>query len=191
MKVIDYCLNSDLTIKKYKKEEILYYFNQVCEEVSFVKKGTIRIVNYSIDGQEEVLSIINEHELFANALIFSIPNRYLGDVIASKDCEIINIKKKSLESLLQNDLEFLNDYINILSIKTIEMTQRNKVLLHRSIKDKIFSYLELHNKCLSISITSLSKELSIPRPSLSREINNLIRDKVLIRKDKKIYLNNY
>jgi len=171
--------------KRYRKKDLIYYNGQLCEEVAFVKSGSIAIMNYSLNGNEELISLINEGELFANALIFSKEKKYLGDVYALNDCELLLIKKDVLISSLQKDKQLLDEYICLIAKKTIDLNIKTKMLLHNSIEEKIIFYLENHHNTCELSITLFAKELGVPRPSLSRSINILIREKKLYKNNRK------
>lgn len=173
------------TLKTYKKNDLIYYNNQLCEEVAFVKSGNIAIMNYSLNGNEEIISFIDKGELFANALIFSKERRYLGDVYALSDCELLLVKKEVLITALQKDKQLLDEYICLIAKKTIDLNIKTKMLLHNSIEEKIIFYLENHHNTCELSITLFAKELGIPRPSLSRSINILMREGKLFKNEKK------
>lgn len=190
MKVLDFFKNNpNLEKKEFSKGQIIFRLNQSCNNVSLVLKGTVKIVNYSLDGQEEVLSLINENSLFANALIFAEDNRYLGDVIAMENSTLIMIEKDILILQLQNDSEFLQDYIKLISQKTIELNQKNKLLLHKNIAKRVLYYLEMHDGKCDRTVSSLAIELGIIRPCLSRVVNSLIKEGIIAKnKNNRIYL---
>ena len=54
---------------------------------------------------------------------------------------------------------------------------------------QIIYYLELNKGKVHMSVTELSKELVLPRPSVSRELSNMIDEGMIIKKGRNIYLN--
>ena len=178
----------------YERGDIIFTNNEECTSVGFVIKGAIKITSITFLEKEETISYIKENEMFGNALIFSSNPHYLGDVIAEKKSTIIFINKKELIKLLQTNESFLNLFLKEISDKSIKIKKQNKLFAHKNIKDRILFYLkEISNQQRSstiyiTSITKLSLELSLPRPSVSRELSNLEKENLIIKNKKKITL---
>ena len=177
-----------LDIKKYDEETLLFHEGERCEAVCYVVKGEVNIISYSSNGEENLISRINEDEFFANALIFSKSPYYLGEVVVKKGSTLILIPKEKLLKMLKYD-DFLKYYLMQMSDKTIYMSSRNKLLAIKNIRARIIYYLELNKGKLYMSVTELSKELVIPRPSVSRELSNMIDEGIITKKGKIIHLN--
>ena len=177
-----------LDIKKYDEETLLFHEGERCETVCYVVKGEVNIISYSNNGEENLISRINEDEFFANALIFSKSPYYLGEVVVKKGSTLILIPKEKLLEMLKYD-DFLKYYLMQMSDKTIYMSSRNKLLAIKNIRARITYYLELNKGKLCMSVTELSKELVIPRPSVSRELSNMIDEGIITKKGKIIHLN--
>lgn len=159
--------------------EVLFHEGEECHHVYLIKKGKIDIVSYTLDGNEEIISTLSKDDVFANALIFSKNNLFLGEIIAKEKTILAYLSKKDLLYILQNNTIFLEAYINLISEKTIHMTQKNKILAHKNIRSRIISFLESKNGKYQKNITLLSKELVLPRPSVSREIHKMIDENII------------
>ncbi len=186
-------------LNNYKKEtyergNILFYNHQKCEKIGIVLKGEVKISTITYLEKEEIISFISENEIFGNTLIFSSHPYYLGDVIVEKKAEIIFLTKKELLDLFKQDSIFFELYLNEICDKTIKVKKQNKLLAHKNIKDRILFYFNnlsniTHNKTIKLpSITKLANELSLPRPSVSRELTNLEKEGLILRKQKEITL---
>ena len=68
------------------------------------------------------------------------------------------------------------------------MSSRNKLLSIKNIRERILYYLDINKGVINISITNLSKELIIPRPSISREISKMIDEGIILKNKKLIKL---
>ena len=168
-----------------KQNQILFHGGEECKSIFIIIEGQITILNYSLNGNEEIISILNKNDVFANALIFSNNNYYLGEIIATKPTKLAIINKNELISLLQNNKSFLECYINLIAEKTIKFTIKTKLLSHKNIRSRIIYYLEINNYSIKKNISFLAKELVLPRPSVSREISKMIKEDINYIKNKK------
>ena len=155
--------------------------------VYFVISGTIKISSFSSHGDEELINILQQGDIFANALAFSGTYLY-GDVIAMDNAVVASIDESSIIEIFSTNLAFLKGYLNILSEKTISLQMRVKLLSKRTIEERLIFYLETHNRKIKKNISTLSMILLCPRPSLSRSVSKLKREGILIEKNHDIYL---
>ena len=169
-----------------KQNQILFHEGEECKSIFIIIEGQITILNYSLNGNEEIISILNKNDVFANALIFSNNNYYLGEIIATKPTKLAIINKNELIFLLQNNKSFLECYINLIAEKTIKFTIKTKLLSHKNIRSRIIYYLEISNYSIKKNISFLAKELVLPRPSVSREISKMINEDIIYIKNNKI-----
>ena len=123
-------------------------------------------------------------------MIFSSSPYYLGNIIATVKTTICFITKNDLIKELTQDPQLLESYINVISDKAIQIKQQNKLLAHKNIRDRILYYFitlskQQNSNIIQLpTITKLSNELSLPRPSVSRELTNMENDGLIIRKQK-------
>lgn len=169
-----------------KQNQILFHEGEECKSIFIIIEGQITILNYSLNGNEEIISILNKNDVFGNALIFSNNNHYLGEIIATKPTKLAIINKNELIYLLQKNKLFLECYINLIAEKTIKFTIKTKLLSHKNIRSRILYYLEINNYSIKKNISFLAKELVLPRPSVSREISKMINEDIIYIKNNKI-----
>ena len=161
------------------QNQIVLHEGDICNAVYILIKGNIEIISYNIDGNEETISLLNKGDLFANALIFSKKNKLLGEVIATQPTDLAYIEKKDLIYLLQNNLDFLIYYLNLISEKTITATLKAKLLGHKSVRSRIIYYFEIHDNKVFKNISRIAKDLILPRPSVSREIHKMLSENLI------------
>lgn len=191
MKLFDLLKKEELhlfEINNYCSSEVIFHEHDLCDVVGYVIEGNVNIVSYGKNGEERIISQIFKGQFFANALIFSKNPYYLGEIIAGKNTSIAFISKENLIKLLQINKDFLSFYLNLMSEKTIYLNTRSKLLAHKNIRERILYYLEMNNGEVKSNITILSKEIILPRPSVSREIQRMIDDKLIIKNKKSIKL---
>lgn len=172
----------------YNKNQIIFSEGDKCTKIGIIIEGEIKISTITHLEKEETFTIVKKGDIFGNSLIFSSSPYYLGDIIATQKTTICFINKDDLIKELSNDPILLESYINTISDKAIRIKQQNKLLAHKNIRDRILYYFTLQSKKQDStiiklpSITKLSTELSLPRPSVSRELSKMEDDKLIIRK---------
>ncbi len=175
----------------YKKDSIIYNEGSICKELTIVISGEICISTITYNEAEETINVIKEYDVFGDILCNSTNNIYLGDVITKKKTTILIIPINKLTNLLLNDKNLLVSYLNLISSKALEIKLQAKLFSHKKIEDRIMYYLSTHateKKIYIDSITSLSRILSLPRPSVSRSLSELERKKFIVKQDKYIYI---
>ena len=174
-------------IKSYKKDDVLFHELDNCTEVGFVSKGELIIKSFDSDGKEIIYNNIKQNEMFGNNLLFSNDKKYKGDVIAISNSEILYFNKTDLLEILNSNIPFLESYLINQANNTKKLNFRVKLLSLDKAKDRFMFYLKANeNKIEYESITSLAKELNIERETLSRLISQLVKNKVVVQKDKTI-----
>lgn len=191
MNLLDYLSKEELKLFKtstYKKGDIIFYENDKCNYSFIILEGEIKIVSYSLNGDENIISIHKKNDIFANALIFSSNPYFLGDIICNTNSKILSISKSNLIKILQSNKQFLINYINVISEKTINLNIRTKLLGHKNIRSRIIYYFEINHYKIQKNISKISKELILPRPSVSREIHKMITENIITEEKKYLYL---
>ena len=86
--------------------------------------------------------------------------------------------------------EFLQSYIDLLSKKCLQLSRTNQITSQSTLRQKIVKYLILNQENSKVSIDHSREEwadiLATTRPSLSRELSNMIDDGLITLSDKSI-----
>lgn len=182
-----------LSIIEFYKGQIIFKKDQICEEIVIITNGEIQMVNFDINGNEQIFNYLYSPSIFGNNLIFSTSNRYLSNIIATKKGKGYIIKKDNLLKILRKNEDFLTVYLRILADKTINITQKMKILSIQNAKDRLLSYLIFISENKDVikitSITNLAKEICLTRETTSRLLYSLIHEGILTYKNKCIKIN--
>ncbi len=166
----------------FKREEIIFLEESVCESIGIVIEGQIDIVSYSFSGQEIIYNSLQKGDIFGNNLVFSDSPKYRGNVVAKEKSTIAFIKKESLVSILQNNKEFLLEYLKIQSNFGKTLNGKIKLLSFGNALDRFNYFLFANNGRVEYkSITSLAKTLYLERETLSRLISKLEKEGAIYR----------
>lgn len=190
-------LNTYTYLKTYKAGDIIFNEEALCNQVGYIISGEVKIITLTHTEKEEVVTLLKKNQYFGDILTFAKENAYLGHGICLKETIVRYITKDNLLTLFTLHTEFLEAFLNLISTKALYLKQENKLFKHKNIRDRITHYLLSNNKSSKTYISSIAnfaRILSIPRPSVSREITSMIEDGIITKgKDLKgtyIILNN-
>ena len=173
------------------KGDVLFRENDKCNDIGIVIEGEISIVSYLADGSEVIYNIIRNDEIFGNNLIFSSQPFYKGDIIASKETELVLIKKDDLIEIMHTNKQFMIEFIRIQSNTGKALNNRIRLLSMKSAEDRLLYHLHENNNIIAYSsISSLAKELFLERETVSRLISKLEKNKIIFRDSNTIRLYN-
>lgn len=180
-----------IVVKSFNKKEIIYREGDLCENISIVISGEIKISSFSFEGNELIYNILKKNEIFGNNLIFSDDPYYKGDVICLKESVVVFINRANLISLLQSNKEFMISYLKIQSNFSKKLNSTIKMLSYSSLEERFKYYLFINkNSIVYSSVTDLASIIHVQRESLSRLLTKLEKENVIKRSPHKIELVN-
>ena len=181
----------NLLVKLFKNKAILFREGDLCDAVSIVVSGEIKIVSTSFEGHEIIFNTIEKDEIFGNNLIFSDQPYFKGDVICTKEATVVFINKQHLTNLLQSNKNFLIQYLSIQSNFSKKLNSTIKLLSYDSAEDRLRFYLyNNNNEIFFKTITDLALTLHIQRETLSRLLTKLKKENVIVRSPHRIKIIN-
>lgn len=193
LKILSYDqYNKYVEIKKYNKNDVIFSEGLLCNYIGIVIEGNILISTITYNNNEEIINIIRKNQIFGNNLIFSKSPYFLGDIISYSNSEIAFISKINLKLIFKENEEFLYTFLELISNQILEEKNKNKLLVHKNIRNRILYYINQEQKkkgqVYIKSIADLARILSLPRPSVSREIYKLISEGLIEYNNKVIIL---
>lgn len=175
---------NNLIYKTYRKDAVIFHENDLCNCIGIIIDGKISISTYLENGDEVIFNTLMKDDVFGNNLVFSSKPYYKGDIISNEETTICFIEKNYLLDLLKTNDAFLIEYLKIQSDFGKELNNRIKLLSMNDAKERLLFYLHINNDSINYtSITSLAKVLFLKRETLSRLINKLERDKIIVREN--------
>lgn len=178
-------------INKYKKNNIIYFQNEICNTMDILLGGNLSIQSIDIDGNILTIAEFSPYDMIGANLIFSNRNTYPMNIISKTDVILLKIKKELILELCHYDKEFLLKFLSSLSDKTIVLTDKINLISMKTIRELIIDFLtneHIYQESRVITLKTSKKELAerfgIQRPSLSRELKNM-REEGLIEFDAK------
>lgn len=178
--------NPLVRIKKYSKEEIIFFHNDECNDLSILISGIIEIQQNDSNGNTLVVSTLNKSNIFGENLLFGDKNVYPMDVVSKENSLVIHINKKEVTKLLQSNQNFLLGFLKLLSNKAIILSNKLRQVSSKSLRHMICDFLIKESKKqnsniikLTVTKQSLADSFGVQRPSLSRELSNMKADNLI------------
>ncbi|MHC6180434.1 Crp/Fnr family transcriptional regulator [Clostridium sp. JNZ X4-2] len=174
------------TSMHYSKGEIIAIEESDCSKIGIVISGTVEVQKIFSSGKAITISSLKRSDIFGEVIIFSNRNTYPATIIASSDASIIFISKENILKLCNLFPLFLNNFMTLLSDKILMLNKKLKNISYETIRQKIISYVldeYTHQKKLKLILNYTRKEmaeqLGIPRPSLSRELAHMKKERLI------------
>lgn len=184
-------------IELYSKNAVIHFQNEKCTSLDIVLNGTVMIQKIDAGGDMLALCDFEAGDSIGENLLFSCNNIYPMTMTAKCDTQIIHIKKDIVLSLCGSNSDFLKNFLQSVSDKTLILAGKIKVLSMKTIRQCIaeFLLLEYHTqKSATIRLNTTKKELAeklgVQRPSLSRELNKMRNENLIAFDAKNITIKN-
>ena len=172
-------------VKEYGRDEYIAYSHDICYDMLFVVKGSVRGEMTDFSGKRLKIEDIAAPRPLAVAFIFGRENRFPVDIIANETAAVLIIPRDVLIFLLQHNQVILNNYLNAISSRTQFLSNKIRFLSFKTIKEKIANYI-LDNMAkgsntimLNQSQTELADFFGVTRPSLARAMAEMEAEGIL------------
>ena len=180
-------------IKSFEPENIIAHSGDKCQNLYILIEGSIR--GEIVDFNDKIIKIEDVYapDTFTEAFLFATENNLLVDAIANTKVKVLIIYKEDLLKLFQTNKTILANYLNVVSDRFVTVTRKMKFLSLKTIKGKLANYFLLMLKKTNSKEFKLPKTqekladyFGVTRPSLSRELNNMKKEKIISFNNKRI-----
>lgn len=182
-----------LVIKKYKKGEVVHFNTDVCKNVDFLLNGSIEVEHLNEAGDRLIVRIFKKNDVVGINVAFSSMPYYIMNFIAREDLDLLSIDKEVILEAMSKDRVFMTNVLRNLSDNSLTIGSRIKDKFKVTIRNQLMTYLDsLQEKQLCnpvkipISKTELAEHFGVSRTSISRELNKMEKDNLIIVNGKEI-----
>jgi CRP-like cAMP-binding protein len=140
-------LENCLTVRKLQKGDFLVKAGQVCNHVSFINKGLIRIY-YSVDGKDISIGFVGEGEYTSEYESFLTRKPAVQNLEVLSDAELIDLSFDDMQHLYKEYPAFQEFGRKIAEMLFIMLNQRNTALLALSPEDRYRKMIEVNSMLL-------------------------------------------
>lgn len=189
-------------------ERAVYEIRTLEKGVHAVRQGdTINNLHLLVSGLVRAEMITNEGNLLeiefieairplAPAFIFANNNRFPVDVITMEKCVFYIIKKDVWLAEMRRNEKLLTNFLRLNSNMTVFLSNRVQMMSIKSLKGKLSRYI-LENTSnqessfiLKRTQTQLAEYFGVQRPSLSRTMNEMIAEGLIVLDKKRLHIVN-
>lgn len=195
-------INKITTLKKYKKDEIIFFEDEPGENVYIIKKGKVKVLKMNKDGDQHILNIFKKNDILAEVIVFDREN-YPATAIALSDVVCYSLNRDKLSQMFLGHPQITIKVMKVISARLRKAQQNIRDLGLKDSQSRLASllyHLALKhgdkNKSNQISISllltqqELANMIGATRETVSRTLKN-IEDKNIIKiSRKKITINN-
>ena len=168
--------------KRFSKGEVLFREGDICSGISILIEGNIKIASVSLQGKEIIFNHVGPGQMFGNNLLFASDRRYRGNVIALTSGRLAAIKEEDLVILLQENADFLKEYLRIQSDFGKGLNSRIKILSLESPLERLVFYLHSQGgKVANMKVTELAEQIDVRRETMSRLLTSMEKDGLIAR----------
>lgn len=177
-------------IEKYKKGEMIFGQGDTPGKVYILLEGKVIISKLTSSGKRIVLSSIQiPGDMFGEVYLFMGDNGYEVESECQKDTVVLELSERHFVSESDDgtdmDRKLLYNMLNVLAMKAYNLSNKVRLLGSSSLREKIALYL-MENENDSGSVTmAISREewadyMNVTRPSLSRELGNMVKEGLIL-----------
>ncbi|NDW13141.1 Crp/Fnr family transcriptional regulator [Bacteroides sp. 214] len=177
---------------KYKKGDVIIREDTICDRLVFLLKGEI-VSNISSEKEMLVFqeSFSGKHLIEPQSL-FGLNNFYTATYTAQTEVNVLSISKSFVVKELMNYEIFRINFINIISNRAQNLQRRMWTPRPNCVKEKIIYFFFIHaekfegKKVLKIKMNDLAHNLNDTRLNVSRALNELQEEGLLVLHRKEI-----
>lgn len=184
----DYLNFAKASVKNYKRGESIFMAGDYAKELYILLSGEVNVENITQSGKKTIVNVFDKPgTVFAEVYLF-IDEPLHHYASATKDTSLLTIKK---DYILNQEDNYKMNIISILANKAYYLNKKLMICTAKSIRNKIINYLLINDEGEFIKMpftkTAFAEFLSVPRPSLSRELSQMKDEGLIEERDNKIY----
>lgn len=176
----------------YRAGQLICEFDGTQDSVGVLLSGRAELLRLDVDGNRTLLESLGEGGVFGEVLAFSGAPGDSTFLECRQDCRVLYLRydqiTKRCENACARHSRLVQNFLRLLSDKTLLLSRRVEVLSRRSIREKLLCYFEqqipagTHSFTLPFSLSALSEYIGADRSAMMRELKKL-RDEGIVRTD--------
>lgn len=178
-----HCLSQlTTTITYFQENQSIIFSGQTITQVGIILEGDAIVYKEHINGEQLIISNLVSNDLFSEAFLGA--NHLLSPISikATTKTTVLFIDYKSLHLDHHYQIPILKNLLEIISLKSLMLTQKLMIMQAKTLQAKILLYLELNSqgqKIINIPFNheQFAQYLGVDRSSLSRTLSLMKKNK--------------
>lgn len=163
-----------------KGQTVLSPFTK-CNKTAIVLYGKVYAERYDVNGNKTILSVLEEGDVFGEAISNSESKSSDIAVIAQSKVSVLWICPECITESSAYTIAFFKNLTHILASKLLSFNERIFILSKKSVRDRICTYLYMQAKLGTVFTVALDRNgmadyLGVERSALSRELSKMKSD---------------
>lgn len=184
----DILLCSNAQVKTYKKNQKIFSQEDPPTALYILLSGSVVVCKDSSSGKRYIVTNIEEYEIFGEVYVFLEGEDYPYYAMSACPSEVLEIPKAFFYHYCSKDcnghIMITHNMLKILAKKAFFLNNKVQLLTNGSLRQKISKYLVEHGKNNKYINLNMNREefadfLNVARPSLSRELSKMQKDKLI------------
>ena len=158
---------------------------EICTHLTFLTHGSLQCETVSDDGSCKVVESIKAPYIIQPDRLFGLSQRYSSTFKTSSPCNFITIDKQEVFLLLETQLVFRLNLLNILATENQRLHRRAWRTAPKSLRERLVRYF--FSRCLYpagpktfyVLMKQIADDLNDSRLDISRALNDMQRDQQL------------
>lgn len=162
-------------VKSFERQDVVFHKEEHPQYLYVLLEGQICICDNTIDGTKNIMTIISEpNDCFGEVYLFlDMPFPFYAE--AMKKSKVLLIPRSIL-----SDFPQISANLNVmLSKKAYTLSQKMKILMKDSLKEKIIEYIN-QQPGITLKRHEMASYLGVSRPALSKELYRMVDEGLLI-----------
>ncbi len=173
-------------IQCYDKEETIFHLMDPALRIGIILEGRVEAQKSFPNGSQVNVSVRGPGEMIGPAAVFSRSQRYPCDIVALEPTTIMMFRKEDLLSLMQKDVQILQNFTTEIASSTYMLQQRLELLSYSGIAQKAAFWLLMQIRQtgrttvqIPDSMSRWAMTMNVSRPSLHREMKRLEEEGII------------
>ena len=175
----------DISVYEVNKKDIIATQGTLCKKLYVLLEGKLRVDIIDGLGNEVMIEYIVAARAFATPHLFSSDGTLPATFTAIEDGILLTASKESMLKLISEEPKILHNFLCITGNCNVCTVSRLKTLSRKTVRERFVVYLLEHRKKNTTTVNiihnqaTLAEYLNVTRPALSKEINKMIKERII------------
>jgi len=180
----------DPKLKSYNKNDYIFTAGDYFTGIGIILEGTAAVLNEKATGDRVVINVLKQGDVFGEMIAFSELTNWPNTIQAFEKCKVLLIPKDRINGECSKvcpwHKSLIENFLKLLSQKALMLNKKVNYLTIKGIRGKLGTYLYEQFKItgsssiiLNFNRNELADFLNVSRPSMSRELSQLRKEKII------------